>query len=100
MTEAAGSTPEPAAVSALRFPEGFAFVGSGFLLVLELVAGRLPAPTIGGSILGADAVSSSGCGPALDAREPRRGLRRAASSPLWQPCGHPHQVRARARQLP
>ena len=46
MTEAAGSTPEPAAVSALRFPEGFAFVGSGFLLVLELVAGRLLAPTI------------------------------------------------------
>ena len=63
MTEAAGSTPEPAAVSALRFPEGFAFVGSGFLLVLELVAGRLLAlgVVIGGSILGAGAVSSSGC---------------------------------------
>lgn len=48
MTEPAGAglTPEPAAVAALRFPEGFAFVGSGFLLVLELVAGRLLAPTI------------------------------------------------------
>jgi hypothetical protein len=35
MTEAAGSTPEPAAVSALRFPEGFAFVGSGLLLEVD-----------------------------------------------------------------
>jgi spermidine synthase len=34
----------------LRFPEFFAFVGSGCLLVLELVAGRILAPQIGVSL--------------------------------------------------
>jgi predicted membrane-bound spermidine synthase len=34
----------------LRFPGAYAFVGSGCLLVLELVAGRILAPTIGVSL--------------------------------------------------
>lgn len=41
----------PAASSeTLRFPGVYAFVGSGCLLVLELVAGRILAPTIGVSL--------------------------------------------------
>lgn len=35
---------------AIRFPSAFAFVGSGSLLVLELVAGRILAPAIGVSL--------------------------------------------------
>jgi hypothetical protein len=34
----------------LRFPEVFAFLGSGSLLVLEIVAGRLIAPSVGVSL--------------------------------------------------
>src|SRR5215212_11462341 len=34
----------------LRFPEAFAFLGSGSLLVLEIVAGRLIAPSVGVSL--------------------------------------------------
>lgn len=44
-TEAGLTTPER-----LRFPGFYAFVGSGCLLVLELVAGRILAPTIGVSL--------------------------------------------------
>jgi MFS family permease len=42
--------PDPQDVRPLRFPGLFAFVGSGCLLVLELVAGRILAPTIGNSL--------------------------------------------------
>ena len=42
--------PDPQDVRPLRFPGAFAFVGSGCLLVLELVAGRILAPTIGVSL--------------------------------------------------
>ena len=34
----------------MRFPEVFAFLGSGSLLVLEIVAGRLIAPSVGVSL--------------------------------------------------
>src|ERR671924_510051 len=34
----------------LRFPGPFAFLGNGCLLVLELVAGRILAPTVGVSL--------------------------------------------------
>jgi predicted membrane-bound spermidine synthase len=37
-------------VRPLRFPGAFAFVGSGCLLVLEIVAGRIIAPTLGISL--------------------------------------------------
>jgi MFS family permease len=37
-------------VRALRFPGAFAFVGSGCLLVLEIVAGRVIAPQMGNSL--------------------------------------------------
>ena len=42
--------PDPQDVRPLRFPGVFAFVGSGCLLVLELVAGRILAPSIGVSL--------------------------------------------------
>ncbi|MEX2556546.1 MAG: fused MFS/spermidine synthase [Actinomycetota bacterium] len=41
---------EPPHGERLRFPGVYAFVGSGCLLVLELVAGRILAPTIGVSL--------------------------------------------------
>ena len=41
---------DPRDVRPLRFPGAFAFVGNGCLLVLELVAGRILAPTIGVSL--------------------------------------------------
>ena len=46
---AIGETPEPSA-GALRYPAAFAFAGSGCLLVLEIVAGRVLAPTLGVSL--------------------------------------------------
>jgi predicted membrane-bound spermidine synthase len=42
--------PEDWDVRPLRFPTAFAFVGNGCLLVLELVAGRILAPTTGVSL--------------------------------------------------
>lgn len=42
--------PDPQDVRPLRFPGAYAFVGSGCLLVLELVAGRILAPSIGVSL--------------------------------------------------
>jgi nitrate/nitrite transporter NarK len=42
--------PDPRDVRPLRFPGVFAFLGNGSLLVLELVAGRILAPTIGVSL--------------------------------------------------
>jgi MFS family permease len=42
--------PDPRDARPLRFPGVFAFLGNGCLLVLELVAGRILAPTIGVSL--------------------------------------------------
>src|SRR6266550_4559770 len=42
--------PEPWDIRPLRFPEVFAFLGNASLLVLELVAGRVLAPTVGVSL--------------------------------------------------
>ena len=42
--------PDPRDVRPLRFPGVFAFLANGCLLVLELVAGRILAPTIGVSL--------------------------------------------------
>jgi len=42
--------PDPRDVRPLRFPGVFAFLGNGCLLVLELVAGRILAPTVGVSL--------------------------------------------------
>jgi nitrate/nitrite transporter NarK len=42
--------PEAWDVRPLRFPTAFAFVGNGCLLVLELVAGRILAPSVGVSL--------------------------------------------------
>jgi MFS family permease len=42
--------PEPWDIRPLRFPEVFAFLGNASLLVLELVAGRILAPTVGVSL--------------------------------------------------
>lgn len=42
--------PEPWDIRPLRFPEVFAFLGNAGLLVLELVAGRILAPTVGVSL--------------------------------------------------
>jgi MFS family permease len=42
--------PDPRDIRPLRFPGLFAFLGNGCLLVLELVAGRILAPTIGVSL--------------------------------------------------
>jgi MFS family permease len=42
--------PDSRDVRPLRFPGAFAFLGNGCLLVLELVAGRILAPTIGVSL--------------------------------------------------
>jgi MFS family permease len=42
--------PDPRDVRPLRFPGAFAFLANGALLVLELVAGRILAPTIGVSL--------------------------------------------------
>ena len=44
---AAGEAPE---LTPLRFASAFAFVGSGCLLVIEIVAGRLIAPSVGVSL--------------------------------------------------
>jgi nitrate/nitrite transporter NarK len=41
---------DPRDVRPLRFPGAFAFLGNGCLLVLELVAGRILAPTVGVSL--------------------------------------------------
>ena len=55
MTTQPGTPPPPAPAGdpdrgPLRFPEAFAFLGSGSLLVLEIVAGRLIAPSVGVSL--------------------------------------------------
>jgi spermidine synthase len=55
LTTQPGTPPPPALTGdpdhgPLRFPEAFAFLGSGSLLVLEIVAGRLIAPTVGVSL--------------------------------------------------
>jgi MFS family permease len=50
MAEATETAPSRVAASAPPFATGFAFVGSGCLLVLEIVAGRLVAPTLGVSL--------------------------------------------------
>src|SRR4051794_18419990 len=42
--------PDPRDTRPLRFPGVFAFLGNGCLLVLELVAGRILAPTVGVSL--------------------------------------------------
>src|SRR5438874_5603970 len=42
--------PDPRDSRPLRFPGVFAFLGNGSLLVLELVAGRVLAPTVGVSL--------------------------------------------------
>jgi MFS family permease len=42
--------PDPRDARPLRFPGAFAFLGNGCLLVLELVAGRILAPTVGVSL--------------------------------------------------
>jgi MFS family permease len=42
--------PDPRDSRPLRFPGVFAFLGNGCLLVLELVAGRILAPTVGVSL--------------------------------------------------
>jgi MFS family permease len=42
--------PDPRDVRPLRFPGAFAFLANGCLLVLELVAGRILAPTVGVSL--------------------------------------------------
>jgi MFS family permease len=42
--------PDPRDVRPLRFPGVFAFLANGALLVLELVAGRIVAPTVGVSL--------------------------------------------------
>jgi spermidine synthase len=42
--------PDPQDVRPLLYPGAFAFIGSGCLLVLELVAGRILAPTLGVSL--------------------------------------------------
>lgn len=42
--------PDPRDARPLRFPGVFAFLGNGCLLVLELVAGRILAPTVGVSL--------------------------------------------------
>jgi predicted membrane-bound spermidine synthase len=42
--------PDPRDARPLRFPSAFAFVANGALLVLELVAGRILAPTVGVSL--------------------------------------------------
>ena len=42
--------PEPWDIRPLRFPEAFAFLANGALLVLELIAGRVLAPTVGVSL--------------------------------------------------
>jgi MFS family permease len=42
--------PDPRDSRPLRFPGVFAFLGNGSLLVLELVAGRILAPTVGVSL--------------------------------------------------
>jgi MFS family permease len=42
--------PDPRDSRPLRFPGAFAFLGNGCLLVLELVAGRILAPTVGVSL--------------------------------------------------
>src|SRR5438874_12008078 len=42
--------PDPRDSRPLRFPGAFAFLGNGSLLVLELVAGRVLAPTVGVSL--------------------------------------------------
>jgi MFS family permease len=43
-------TPDPRDARPLRFAAVFAFLGNGCLLVLELVAGRILAPTVGVSL--------------------------------------------------
>lgn len=48
--EAGDRAAAPMPSETLRFPGVYAFVGSGCLLVLELVAGRILAPTIGVSL--------------------------------------------------
>jgi predicted membrane-bound spermidine synthase len=47
---AAESVPSPPLAGSIELPTAFAFVGSGCLLVLELVAARLIAPTVGVSL--------------------------------------------------
>jgi predicted membrane-bound spermidine synthase len=42
--------PDPRDLRPLRFPSSFAFLANGALLVLELVAGRIIAPTVGVSL--------------------------------------------------
>jgi MFS family permease len=42
--------PDPRDARPLRFPSAFAFLANGALLVLELVAGRIIAPTVGVSL--------------------------------------------------
>ena len=42
--------PDPRDARPLRFPSAFAFLANGCLLVLELVAGRILAPTVGVSL--------------------------------------------------
>jgi MFS family permease len=42
--------PDPRDARPLRFPSAVAFLGNGALLVLELVAGRILAPTVGVSL--------------------------------------------------
>jgi spermidine synthase len=49
-TDAAPAPPAPVSPSGIELPTVFAFVGSGCLLVLELVAARLIAPTVGVSL--------------------------------------------------
>jgi spermidine synthase len=86
MAQEVPAAPEPESsppAATLRFPEAFAFVESGCLLVLELVAGRLLAPTIGvslytwtsiiGVILGGVALGNWLGGRIAD-RHPTRGM--------------------------
>jgi predicted membrane-bound spermidine synthase len=42
--------PDPRDARPLRFPSAFAFLANGALLVLELIAGRILAPTVGVSL--------------------------------------------------
>src|SRR6266576_1103635 len=42
--------PDPRDLRSVPFPEAFAFIANGSLLVLELVAGRILAPEVGVSL--------------------------------------------------
>src|SRR5919204_3353672 len=76
----------------LRFPGAFAFVGSGCLLVLEIVAGRIIAPNLGVSLYTWTSVigvvlAGLSLGNWIGGGEAGWGAGRPPPSPLFPPNG-------------